>query len=87
MAGDSFVVRPTAGGAARMAMAITDATKVAAAAPVMTSAPNANKGTGKISEGVVDKDYLLPGNALAAPVKLVFDSATGTLSGFPPART
>ena len=86
VAGDSFVVRPTAGGAARMAMAITDANKVAAAAPVMTStprAPNANTGTGKISEGVVDKDYLLPGNALAAPVKLVFDSATGTLSGFP----
>jgi flagellar hook-associated protein 1 FlgK len=82
-AGDSFLVRPTINGAAQFALAITDRSKIAAAAPISTSAPISNTGTGKIGEGSVDSNYLLPGNALAAPVTLTFDKATGTLSGFP----
>jgi flagellar hook-associated protein 1 FlgK len=82
-AGDSFLVRPTANGAAQMSVAIKDAAKVAAAAPIMTSAAAANKGSGTISEGTVDATYLLPGNALAGPVTLKYDTASGSLSGFP----
>jgi flagellar hook-associated protein 1 FlgK len=82
-AGDSFLVRPTANGAAQMSVEIKDAAKVAAAAPVMTSAPIGNKGSGKISEGTVDANYLLPGNALSGPVTLKYDTATASLSGFP----
>jgi flagellar hook-associated protein 1 FlgK len=62
-------------------MAIKDAGKVAAAAPIMASVPGSNKGSAKITDGVVDKDYLL--TPLTGPVTLTFDSATGTLSGFP----
>jgi flagellar hook-associated protein 1 FlgK len=82
-AGDSFVVRPTANGAALMSVVIKDPAKVAAAAPIMTSAPIGNKGSGKISDGTIDASYLLPGNALSGPVTLQYDTATATLSGFP----
>lgn len=84
--GDSFLVRPTINGAAQFALAISDRSKIAAAAPISTSFPVGNKGTGKIGEGSVDINYLTPGNALVAPVTLTFDSATGTLSGFPAAQ-
>ena len=84
VAGDTYVVRPTINGAAQMSMAISDPTKVAAAAPIMASASAANKGSATITDGSVDKNYLLPGNVLAAPVTLTYTSATGTLSGFPP---
>jgi flagellar hook-associated protein 1 FlgK len=83
VAGDSFLVRPTVNGAAQISVAIKDVNKVAAAAPIMTNAPGTNKGTGTITDGSVGVDYLLPGNPLTVPVKLVFDSASGTLSGFP----
>jgi flagellar hook-associated protein 1 FlgK len=83
VAGDSFLVRPTANGATQLSVAITDPAKVAAAAPIMTNAPIANKGTGTISSGTVDANYLLPGNALSGPVTLKYDSATTSLSGFP----
>lgn len=83
VAGDTYLVRPTINGAAEMSVLIKDASKIAAAAPIIASVPGSNKGSGKITEGVVDANYLLPGNPLTGPVKLTFDSATGTLSGFP----
>lgn len=83
VAGDTFLVRPTINGAAEMSVLIKDASKVAAAAPIIASVPGTNKGTGKITEGVVDATYPLAGNPLTGPVTLKFDSATGTLSGFP----
>ena len=58
VAGDSYLVRPTVNGAAQMSMAIKDPTKVAAAAPIMASAPSGNKGSAKITDGVVDKNFL-----------------------------
>ncbi len=79
--GDSYLVRPTVNGAAKIDMAITDPAKVAAAAPILVSVPGSNKGTARVTDGVVDKNYLA--SPLASPVTLTFDSATGTLSGFP----
>ncbi|MES2160017.1 MAG: flagellar hook-associated protein FlgK [Pseudomonadota bacterium] len=83
---DNFLVRPTYTAADQFSVAITDRTKIALAAPIATAAPTANAGNAKISAGTVDVNYLTPGNALAAPVTLTFDKATGSLSGFPPAQ-
>jgi flagellar hook-associated protein 1 FlgK len=79
--GDTYLVRPTVSGAEQIRMAIKDAGKVATAAPIMASVPGTNKGSAKITDGVVDKAYLA--TPLTSPVTLTFDSATGTLSGFP----
>ena len=81
--GDSFLVRPTINGAAQFAVALQDRSKIAAGAPVATSAPLSNTGSGKISEGSIDKAYLAPGNKLTGPVTLTYASAGATLSGFP----
>jgi flagellar hook-associated protein 1 FlgK len=74
-------VRPTINGAANFRLALTDGAQIAAAAPIATSVPLTNSGSGKISAGAVDKNYL--GSPLASSVTLSYDKATGTLSGFP----
>lgn len=79
--GDSFIVRPTVLGAGRFSLLVTDRNKIAAAAPIATGAPLANAGSGKISPGSVDAAY--PANALAAPLTLAYDGASGSFSGFP----
>jgi flagellar hook-associated protein 1 FlgK len=81
--GDNFLVRPTINGAAAFAVALTDRTRIAAAAPISTSSPISNTGTAKIGEGSVEAAYLQPGNALTGPVTLTFNASTGSLSGFP----
>ena len=83
---DNFLVRPTVNAAADFQVLTKDPAKLALAAPISTAAPLANTGNGKITPGSVDAAYLTPGNALAAPVTLVFDKATGSFSGFPPAQ-
>jgi flagellar hook-associated protein 1 FlgK len=80
-AGDNFLVRPTINGAADFRLALTDGAQIAAAAPIATSVPLTNSGSGKISAGSVDKNYLA--SPLASSVTLSYDKATGTLSGFP----
>lgn len=80
-AGDNFLVRPTINGAANFKLALTDQSQIAAAAPIATSVPLTNTGTGKISAGTVDKNYL--GAPLSGPVTLSYDGASGNLSGFP----
>jgi flagellar hook-associated protein 1 FlgK len=80
-AGDSFLVRPTSGGAGGFHLALTNGAQVAAAAPIATSVPLSNKGTVSISAGTVDANYL--SNVLAAPMTLSFNAATGNLAGFP----
>jgi len=80
-AGDNFLVRPTISGAANFKLALTDQSQIAAAAPIATSVPMTNTGTGKISAGTVDKNYLA--SPLAGPVTLSYDGASGNLSGFP----
>jgi flagellar hook-associated protein 1 len=83
--GDDFLVRPTINGASNMKVALTDQSQIAAAAPIATSFPLTNKGTGKISEGVVDKNYLASPLAAGAPVTLTYNTggANGMLTGFP----
>jgi flagellar hook-associated protein 1 FlgK len=81
---DSFTIRPTINGASGFTMAISDRSKIAAAAPIATSAPITNTGTGKIDEGSVDAAYLATGNALTTPVTLTFTA--GALSGFPASK-
>ena len=87
-AGDSFLIRPTVAGASTLGIAITDPSKIAAAAPVRTAQGAANTGTGKISAGTVN---LLDTN-LQQPVTITFTSATtfdvsGTGTGNPTGLT
>ncbi|HET9112567.1 MAG TPA: flagellar hook-associated protein FlgK [Burkholderiales bacterium] len=89
-AGDSFLVRPTANGATGFGVAITDPAKIAAAAPIVTSAATdspvmtsnsaTNTGTGQISAASIGSNPVSP---LTAPVTLTYSSASNTLSGFP----
>lgn len=78
---DTFLVRPTIDGAANFNVLANDVSQIAAAAPVLTSMPMSNTGTGKISEGKVSKDFLTAPAAL--PVTLSFDETSGNLTGFP----
>jgi flagellar hook-associated protein 1 FlgK len=82
--GDSFLVRPTIAGASLFALQITDRSKIAAAAPIVTGATTTNTGKGIISEGTVDASYLAA--PLGAPATLTFNAATSELSGFPAAN-
>lgn len=82
IAGDSYLIRPTINGARDIAVAISDTSKIAAAAPIRTNAVLANLGTGRISAGTVNA--VLPVNAnLQQPVSIVFDNppTTYTVTG------
>jgi flagellar hook-associated protein 1 len=71
--GDQFVIHPTRDVISGFAVAITDPARVAAAAPIRTSAATGNAGTATITRGEV----LDAGNAqLLATTNLVFTSAT-----------
>ena len=82
---DHFLVRPTYNAARDFSVALQDRNKIALAAPISTSLPPTNTGTGKISAGSVDANYLLPGNQLAAPVTLTYNKAANQFTGFPSA--
>ena len=70
---DRFLLQPTAGVAGSLSVAITDTSRIAAAAPIKAGAGLANTGTGKIS-GVKVTDYT---NAnLRNPAVVAFTSAT-----------
>ena len=74
--GDSFLIRPTARGAADFAVVIGDTSKIAAAAPILAQATGSNVGTGKITAGTVNPPP--PTNAnLQQPVTVTFN-ADGT---------
>ena len=53
VAGDSFLVRPTADGASNIALNITDPAKIAASSPIASNAPTTNLGTGTIAPASV----------------------------------
>lgn len=79
--GDTFFIRPTANAARDIAVLTTDPAKVAAAAPATVTASTANTGGVKVSAGAVDATFTA---ATVTPAStLVYDKATGTLSGFP----
>ncbi|WP_151636375.1 flagellar hook-associated protein FlgK [Noviherbaspirillum aerium] len=96
-ANDEFLIRPTAGAASEIEVAIKDISKIAAAAPVRTSAAGTNTGTGKITAGTVDRDYLAAAPTLPSEIRLTYaGGAPGTLTvtpasvsppGFPKAYT
>ncbi|SDZ83365.1 flagellar hook-associated protein FlgK [Nitrosospira multiformis] len=86
-AGDEFLIRPTAKGAGQIAVSVQDTDKIAAAAPIRTSAPATNTGTGRISAGTVNAPLPTDPN-LQQAVTLTFTSATtfdvsGTGTGNP----
>ncbi|ABB74633.1 flagellar hook-associated protein 1 FlgK [Nitrosospira multiformis ATCC 25196] len=86
-AGDEFLIRPTAKGAGQIAVSVQDTDKIAAAAPIRTSAPTTNTGTGRISAGTVNAPLPTDPN-LQQAVTLTFTSATtfdvsGTGTGNP----
>jgi flagellar hook-associated protein 1 FlgK len=82
IAGDSYVIRPTVNGARDIAVAISDPSRIAAAAPIRTNASLANIGSGRISEGTVNAVFPVNAN-LQQPVSIVFDSppTTYTVTG------
>ncbi|CAG4882182.1 Flagellar hook-associated protein flgK [Georgfuchsia toluolica] len=88
-AGDEFLIRPTVAGAGSISVAITDAAKLALAAPIRTTSGAANIGSGQISAGVVNGPP--PANTnLRQSVTLTFTSAgtfdvSGTGTGIPAA--
>jgi len=71
--GDQYTVRPTRNALQGMSVAITDASRIAAAAPIRASAASANTGSGRVTTGEV----LDPTNAaLLNTVNIDFTSAT-----------
>jgi len=79
---DRFLLQPTAGVAGSMEVAITDTSRIAAAAPIKGSAAMANTGTGKLT-GVKVTDAGNP--ALRNPAAILFTSATEyTIDGVGP---
>ena len=70
---DRFLLQPTAGVAGSMEVAITDTSRIAAAAPIKGAAAMANTGTGKLT-GVKVTDA--ESAALRNPAAIVFISAT-----------
>ncbi|RFC39660.1 MAG: flagellar hook-associated protein 1 FlgK [Candidatus Nitrotoga sp. CP45] len=82
MAGDSYLIRPTINGANDIAVAISDTSKIAAAAPIRTNASLANIGSGRVSGGTVNAVFPVNAN-LQQPVSIVFDNppATYTVTG------
>ncbi|WP_369968850.1 flagellar hook-associated protein FlgK [Stenotrophomonas rhizophila] len=79
---DRMLLQPTAGVAGTMSVAITDTSRIAAAAPIKGTAALSNSGTGKLT-GVKVTDH---GNAaLRNPAAIVFTSGTQyTLDGAGP---
>jgi flagellar hook-associated protein 1 FlgK len=84
-AGDNYLVRPTANGAADFQLALSDVGQIAAGSPVATSAPIANKGTGLISAGSVSANYFTAPPSL--PIALSYNSTGSQLTGFPAGAT
>jgi flagellar hook-associated protein 1 FlgK len=80
-AGDKFVIRPTVNGAEDFNVLITNTSAIAAAAPIRTSVPTTNIGTGAISAGSIDSTYTSA--TVATPVTLTYNAVGGTLTGFP----
>ena len=71
--GDQYTIRPTRNALQGMGVAITDASRIAAAAPIRASAASANTGSGRVTSGEV----LDPTNAaLLNTVNIDFTSAT-----------
>jgi flagellar hook-associated protein 1 FlgK len=84
-AGDSFLIQPTRQAAGDMSVAISDASLIAAAAPMRTSADIGNTGSASISAGSVNStanlSSLLP--TLPTQVGMAYDGANFKFSNLP----
>lgn len=80
--GDSFTIQPTRGALDSFGLATTNSSAIAAASPVLASAASSNTGSATITQGTVTAGYNIPGTTT-----LTFNSATGSLSGFPVGST
>lgn len=76
-AGDTFLIQPTRAAASDIAVALTDARSIAAAAPVRTAAGNSNTGAGAVSAGSVNGPPPVNAN-LTQTVTITFDSPPTT---------
>ncbi|MGK8472643.1 flagellar hook-associated protein FlgK [Stutzerimonas stutzeri] len=93
-AGDKFTIIPTRTAAGSIGVVMTDASKLAFAAPLVATSSSGNYGTGTISSvalaaGSTLDIYDAAANAdtqasiqNAMPVKLVFDAASGSAQGY-----
>ncbi len=85
VAGDTFLIRPTANAARDIAAVTNDPAKIAAAAPMRASSSLTNTGSASISSGTVNTPLPLNAN-LQAPVSIVFNTPTTfTVTGAVPA--
>ncbi|MBA4382713.1 MAG: flagellar hook-associated protein FlgK [Sideroxydans sp.] len=75
VAGDSFLIRPTAVGARDFKLSVTDPTKIAAANPIRANAPSTNLGSGVIAQPSVTGGVPVNVN-LQQPISITFTSAT-----------
>jgi len=85
--GDSFLVRPTRGGAKAIDVALTEGAEIAAASPIRAQAAPANTGSAVVTAGVVNGPPPVNVN-LTQPVTITFTAAgtfdvTGTGTGSP----
>lgn len=76
-AGDTFLIQPTRAAAGDLAVALTDARSIAAAAPIRTAASNSNTGSGAVSAGSVNGPPPVNAN-LTQTVTLTFDDPPTT---------
>ncbi len=75
--GATFLIQPTRTAAGGIAVALTDARSIAAAAPIRTSASTGNTGTGSIGAGSVNGPPPVNAN-LAQTVTITFDNPPTT---------
>lgn len=76
-AGDTFLIQPTRAAATDIAVALSDARSIAAAAPIRTAASNSNTGTGSVSAGSVNGPPPVNAN-LTQTVTITFDNPPTT---------
>ena len=80
--GDSFMIEPTRNAASGIAVAISDPSSIAVAAPIRSAAGTANMGTAKIGAPTVYDKSFLP---LAASMTLTYSNGVFVVGGAAPA--
>ncbi|CAN5848960.1 flagellar hook-associated protein FlgK [soil metagenome] len=85
LAGDEFLIRPTASAVSNFSMAITDSSKLAAGTAMSTIAPSTNTGSGKMTAGVINSLVATKSTSLTATISpaVVDDSYQGTTLAAP----
>jgi flagellar hook-associated protein 1 FlgK len=87
VAGDTFLIRPTASGAGSISLAVSNTNLIAAASPVRSGAALANTGSGAISSATVNATPVLANPAhpatdlnLQQPVTITFNNPPTTFN-------